>query len=223
LQLLLESAKHNTESQIDKNTKYFVSIVGNIGVGKTTFAELISKHFKWKMFYERVIDNPYLPDYYKNMKKWSFHLQVYFFTQRFKEQLEIFKLTKSCVQDRSFYEDPEIFAYVLHEQNNLNDRDYSTYLELFSNLNPYLPEPDLFVYLRASTWSLLSRIRKRGRDFEMDITAEFLHQLNIAYERWMKKLIKTKNVLIIDTDELNIEKDKEKLYSLFQLIEKKFE
>lgn len=200
------------------NKKYFVSIVGNIGVGKTTFAELIAKNFKWKIFYEKVINNPYLPDYYKDMKKWSFHLQVYFFNHRFNEQLEIINNPVSCVQDRSIYEDPEIFAYVLHEQNNLNDRDYQTYLQLFNNLIPFLPDPDLFIYLKASTWTLLSRIRKRGREFEMGITGEFLHQLNIAYEKWMKKLTKTHNVLIVDTDKLNVEKDLNKLNEVFDQI-----
>jgi deoxyadenosine/deoxycytidine kinase len=202
----------------NKNKKYFVSIVGNIGVGKTTFAELISQKYKWKIFYEKVIDNPYLPDYYENMKKWSFHLQIYFFNHRFKEQLEIINNNVSCVQDRSIYEDPEIFAYVLHEQNNLNDRDYQTYLQLYKNLIPFLPDPNLFIYLKASTWTLLSRIRKRGRDFEMGITGEFLHQLNLAYERWMKKLTETHNVLIIDTDKLDIQKDENKLEDLFNQI-----
>lgn len=201
--------------------KLFVSIVGNIGVGKTTFAELLSQHFGWKMFCERVIDNPYLPAYYEDMKKWSFHLQVYLFNQRFKDQLEIVNSNRSCVQDRSIYEDPEIFAYVLNKQGNLSNLDYKTYLELFSNMIPFLPEPDLFIYLRASTWTLLSRIRARGREFEKSITGEFLHDLNLAYERWMKKLAKKNNLLIVETDKFNVKKHTDKLMELYRTIEEK--
>ncbi len=201
--------------------KYFISVAGNIGVGKTTFAELLSQHFGWKMFYEKVIDNPYLPAYYADKKKWSFHLQVYLFNQRFKEQLEIMNSHESCVQDRSIYEDPEIFAYVLNKQDNLSDLDYETYLTLFSNLIPFLPEPDLLIYLRASTWTLLSRIRARGREFEKSITGEFLHDLNLAYERWMKKLAKKNNLLIVATDNFNVKKHTYKLTEVYRTIEEK--
>ena len=203
--------------------KHFISIVGNIGVGKTTFPELIGQRFQWQVLYEKVIDNPYLADYYTNMDKWSFHLQIYFFSHRFQEQMEIAHSTVSCVQDRSIYEDPEIFAHVLHQQSHLDDRDYQTYLELFSHLIPFLPKPNLFIYLRASTWTLLSRIRKRGRDFEMGITGEFLHQLNLAYEHWMRKLTSSENVLIIDTDKLNIERDLDQLEDIYKQIEERLQ
>ncbi len=203
------------------NQKKFISVIGNIGVGKTTLAELLTKKFNLEIFYEKVIDNPYLHDYYADMKKWSFHLQVYFFNHRFKEQLVIKNSNKSCIQDRSIYEDPKVFAYVLHKQGNLSDLDYETYLNLFSNLVPFLPEPDLFIYLKASTWTLISRIRKRGRKFEMGITPEFLHELNLAYDRWIPELSKTQNVLIIDTDKFNIETDHRRLEQLYKSVEEK--
>ena len=196
---------------MEEGRKYFVTIVGNIGVGKTTFAEHLGRALGWRVFYERVIDNPYLPDYYANMRKWSFHLQIYFFTHRFREQLEIARSGTSCVQDRSIYEDPEIFARVLNKLGHLPDRELQTYLELFETFVPFLPKPDLFVYLKASTWTLLSRIRRRGREFEKNISAEFLHLLNSAYESWMQRLSKTEKVLVIDTDRFDIERDGEKM------------
>ncbi len=206
-----------------RNKKYFVTVVGNIGVGKTTFAEQLGKKLDWKVYYEKVIDNPYLPDYYKNMRKWSFHLQIYFFSHRFKEQLEIARSEISCIQDRSIYEDPEIFARVLHRQGHLPEREYRTYRELFDNLSSLLPHPDLFIYLRASTWTLMSRIRKRGREFEKGITAEFLHLLNMAYESWIKRLKQHEKVLIINTDEFDIDRDVDKLdhyvHIIWQMLE----
>ncbi len=205
------------------NQNKFISVIGNIGVGKTTLAELVAKNYNWEIFYEKVIDNPYLPDYYADMKKWSFHLQIYFFNHRFKEQLTIKNSNKSCIQDRSIYEDPKVFAYVLHKQGNLSDLDYDTYLNLFYNLVPFLPEPDLFIYLKASAWSLISRIRKRGRKFEMGITPEFLHELNLAYERWIPELSKTHNVLIVDTDKFNIEINQQRSQQLYKIIEEKLE
>jgi deoxyadenosine/deoxycytidine kinase len=187
----------------------FVTVVGNIGVGKTTFAEKVAHRLGWKVFYENVANNPYLPDYYADMDRWSFHLQIYFLTHRFRAQLEIPRLNRSCIQDRSIYEDPEIFAYVLHRQGHLAHREYRTYLDLFRTLEPFLPQPDLFIYLRASTWTLLSRIRKRGREFEKGITAEFLHELNLAYERWIRRLKVHHPVLIIDTDGFDISRDEQ--------------
>ncbi len=203
--------------------KYFLSVVGNIGVGKTTFAEMLAEHFGWKVYYEKVIDNPYLPDYYADMKKWSFHLQIYFFIHRFKDQMEINRSTTSGVTDRSIHEDPEVFARILNKQGFLSERDFQNYLELFESFKTFLPQPDLFIYLRATTWTLLSRIRNRGRDFEMGITAEFLHELNLGYEYWAKKLANSHNLLIINTDRFDIEKDKSKRDSLLNIIQELLE
>ena len=203
--------------------KYFISVVGNIGVGKTTFAEMLADHFGWKIYYEKVIDNPYLPDYYANMKKWSFHLQIYFFIHRFLDQMEIRNSTTSGVTDRSIYEDPEVFARMLNARGFLSDQDFETYRELFESFTSYIPQPDLFVYLRASTWTLLSRIRNRGRDFEMGITAEFLQYLNVAYENWTKKLSHSHNLLIVDTDRFHFEKDKEKRELFLETIQELLE
>lgn len=198
--------------------KYYVSVVGNIGAGKTTFAQMLAGHFNWKVYHEKVINNPYLPDYYADMKKWSFHLQIYFFSQRFSDQMQILKYESSGVTDRSIYEDPEVFARLLNQQGHLSDRDFKTYLDLFKVMEPFLPQPNLYIYLRASTWTLMSRIRNRGRKFEMGIKAEFIHQLNLAYENWIKHLSRTNNLIVVDTDRFHIEKDVIKRQNLLKII-----
>lgn len=167
--------------------KLYVAIAGNIGVGKTTLTRMLSQKLGWKAYYERVIDNPYLSDFYKDMKRWSFHLQVYFLSNRFKSQKEITNWPDSCIQDRSIYEDVEIFAYTLHEQGHMNDRDYHNYRELFSIMVEYLRKPDLILYLKASTDRLLKHIRKRGREYEQTIDPNYLARLNDAYDAWIER------------------------------------
>ena len=216
--------KFNPGSELSPHPKkQFVSVVGNIGVGKTTFAEVLAERFGWKIYYEKVIDNPFLPDYYSDMKKWSFHLQIYFFVYRFRDQMEMNRSMVSGVTDRSIYEDPMVFARMLNNQGFLSDRDYKTCLEVFESFEEFLPKPDLFIYLRASTWTLLSRIRNRGRDFEMGITAEFLHQLNMAYDTWTKQLATSHNLLIVDTNQFNIQKEKNKKEELIQTVQELLE
>ena len=163
----------------------FVCIAGNIGVGKTTFTDILAKHFGWKEFYESVADNPYLNDFYKDMHRWSFNLQVYFLHHRFSDHIEIMHTKKGVIQDRTIYEDVEIFARNLHQMRYMTDRDWQTYKELFKNMTQFLRKPDLIIYLRASTDTLLSRIKNRNRDFEKDISPEYLHSLNILYDRWI--------------------------------------
>jgi len=208
------------ESQASKLNKppFFLTIAGNIGVGKTTLTRLVSEKFNWVAFYERVINNPYLDDFYSNMHRWSFNLQVYFLSRRFMDQRKISDSDIPCVQDRSIYEDAEIFAYILHKQGYMDDRDYENYRDLFYTMTEYLRKPDLIIYLKASTWTLITRIRKRGRDFEQRITKEYLFELNEAYDRWIKSIKDEFNVLILDADRLDFEKDPHQLDGIYDQI-----
>ena len=179
---------------------FYLIIAGNIGVGKTTFTELIKKQLGWKPYYEKVSENPYLSDFYKNMNGWGFHSQIYFLTQRFKAHLQINRIKSPVTQDRSIYEDAEVFAVNLHKQGIMTDNDFSTYRDLYEEMIKTLSPPDLTVYLRASPWTLLSRIRKRWREVERDIDREYLFQLNLAYEKWIKGWQLKNPVQIVETD-----------------------
>ena len=196
----------------------FVGIAGNIGVGKTTFADIVSKHFGWKPYYESVADNPYLDDFYRDMHRWSFNLQIYFLHHRFACQVEIKTIASGVIQDRTIYEDVEIFARNLFEMNFMTDRDWRTYKELFRNMTQFLQKPDLIIYLRASTDTLLSRIRNRGRDFERSISPEYLHSLNISYDKWISRA-EDYRVHIIESDGFNIFQDKKQLNNILDQIE----
>ena len=177
----------------------FIGLAGNIGVGKTTFTKKMADVFGWSPFYESVADNPYLSDFYGDMKRWSFNLQIYFLHHRFKAQKEIFELSGGVVQDRTIYEDVEIFARNLHEMGRMDDRDWENYQNLFSIMTDYLRKPDLIIYLKASTDTLQTRIHSRGRDYEISIDPEYLHQLNVAYDQWTSRL-KDIPVLKIETE-----------------------
>ena len=196
----------------------FVGIAGNIGVGKTTFTEIVGKHFGWKEFYESVADNPYLDDFYRDMHRWSFNLQIYFLHHRFAGQVEINNSQGGVIQDRTIYEDVEIFAKNLHKMNYMTDRDWSTYQNLFKNMTQFLKKPDLIIYIKASTDTLLSRIHNRDRDFEKEISPEYLHSLNISYDKWISNCNKQK-VITIESDGFNIFKDNEKLQTILKQIE----
>ena len=196
----------------------FVGIAGNIGVGKTTLTEIVAKHFGWKEFYESVADNPYLNDFYRDMHRWSFNLQIYFLHHRFAGQIEIMKSKKGVIQDRTIYEDVEIFARNLHQMHYMTDRDWQTYLDLFNNMTQFLRKPDLIIYLRASTDTLLSRIKNRDRDFERNILPEYLHSLNISYDQWIRNCNDQK-VMTVESDEFNIFNDNKKLEEVLAQIE----
>ena len=202
--------------------KPFIGIAGNIGVGKTTFTEIISKHFGWEAYYESVGDNPYLNDFYGNMSRWSFNLQVYFLQHRFSDQMEIQSNGIGVIQDRTIYEDVEIFAKNLYEMNHMSNRDWETYNSLFLNMTQFLRKPDLIIYLRASTDTLLSRIKNRDRNFEKNISPEYLHSLNLLYDRWINR-INHQNVYVIESDGFNIFKDKDSLDEIIIDIEKELE
>jgi deoxyadenosine/deoxycytidine kinase len=167
-------------------TKRFIAIAGNIGVGKSTLTRLLSDTLGWEPFYEAVSDNPYLADFYGDMTRYAFHSQIFFLSRRLRHHRRLLDFPNSVVQDRSVYEDAEIFARALWEQNHIGPRDYRTYRELYEVLVLFLPPPDLVVYLRASVPTLQKRIAQRGREFERNISDEYLEQLNALYAEWMR-------------------------------------
>jgi len=164
--------------------KRFIAIAGNVGVGKSTLTALLSEELGWEPFYEAVDDNPYLADFYKDMRKWAFHSQVFFLSRRLRHHHQLLNRPNSVIQDRTVYEDAEIFAENLYRQEHMGERDYRSYRELYEVLTMFLPPPDLVVYLRASVPTLEHRIAIRGRDFEQDVPADYLEQLNRLYEEW---------------------------------------
>ena len=180
--------------------KKYVAIAGNIGVGKSSLTKVLSDYFKWEAFYERVDDNPYLADFYEEMRRWSFNLQVYFLSSRFKHQHAIEAAPHSVVQDRSIYEDAEIFARNLFEMGLMAERDYDSYRELFAIMTGYLRAPDLLVYLRASVPTLVQHIQMRGRAYETGIRIDYLERLNTHYEDWIARYSLGPK-MIIDVDE----------------------
>ncbi|MBS1550842.1 MAG: deoxynucleoside kinase [Bacteroidetes bacterium] len=201
-----------------KNKKVFVSIAGNIGSGKSSLTKLIADEFKWKPYYERVNDNPYLKDFYSDMKRWSFNLQVFFLSHRFKTHKEILKKKSSVIQDRSIYEDVEIFAKNLHLMGKMNKRDYDNYRKLFKEMTSFLQPPDLLIYLRSSLPKLVRQIKLRGRDFEKNLDESYLSRLNDSYEDWINQY-KSGECLIIESDKLdfvNREKDFNKIVKLIK-------
>ena len=189
------------------NHPYYLVIAGNIGVGKTSLTSLIEKKLGWRPFYEKFIENPYLKRFYEDMKRWGFHSQVFFLAQRFKTHLEIKDAKEPVVQDRSIYEDAEVFAENLYQKGYMEEQDYRTYRELYEGMTRALREPDLILYLRASPWTLLSRIRKRWRDIERNIDKEYLFQLNLRYDYWIRKVESKYPVLIVETDQHDLFED----------------
>lgn len=182
--------------------KRFIAVAGNIGAGKSTLVSLLSEQLNWKPFYEPVTDNPYLADFYKDMRAWSFHSQIFFLTRRLRIHRQLIEHTDSAIQDRSVYEDAEVFACNLYRQGWFDERDYNSYRELYQVLSEFLPPPDLVIYLRASVETLASRIRRRGRDYERRISPDYLGQLNELYEEWIDNF-RLCPVLTVPADDLN--------------------
>lgn len=180
----------------------FVVVAGNIGSGKTTLTKKLSEHLGWKPHYESVQDNPYLADFYSDMSRWSFPLQVYFLNHRFNTHRIIEELPASSVQDRSIYEDANIFARALFEQGKLDERDYNNYRTLYDSMIQFLSPPTLMIFLRRSVPKLQERIKLRGRDYEQAIPEDYLSSLNKYYDEWYSSYNQGKS-LIIDTDELD--------------------
>ena len=197
-----------------------IAIAGNIGAGKTTLTKKLSEDLNIKPIFESVDDNPYLENFYSDMSRWSFNLQIFFLHKRFSNQLELINSKQSFVQDRSIYEDKEIFAKNLNDMKLMSDVDWDTYCNLFNDMIQFIDQPDLIIYLKASTSTLISRIKNRKRDFEIDISPEYIHSLNIYYDKWISKIDKDK-VLIVDSDNFNIFKDIDKYQDIKKSILRK--
>lgn len=180
--------------------------------------DIIARRFGWRAFYESVIDNPYLEDFYLDMKRWSFNLQIYFLSHRFRSHKQMTECNIATVQDRTIYEDVEIFARNLYEMGNMSQRDWDNYRTLFEIMTSYLKKPDLIIYLRASVDTLLTRIKKRSRGFERDISPEYIYMLNLSYDRWIKEEQSRNKVLVIETDQFDVFRDQDKLERILNQI-----
>ncbi len=201
---------------------HFIGLAGNIGVGKTTFTSKMCRAMGWKAYYESVADNPYLDNFYGDMNRWSFNLQIYFLHHRFKAHQEMGNSNGGVVQDRTIYEDVEIFARNLFVMGKMDQRDWDNYRNLFSIMIPHLKKPDLIIYLRAKTDTLQTRIKSRARDFEKSIDPEYLHQINVAYDSWINN-IKNIPVLTVETDNFNIHRDSGQFQKILSDVQGKLE
>ena len=195
-----------------------VAIAGNIGAGKTTLSQLLAKHYKWEAQLEDVVDNPYLDDFYNQMERWSFNLQVYFLNSRFRQVLQIRESGKNIIQDRTIYEDANIFAPNLHAMGLMTNRDFENYASLFGLMESLVQSPDLIIYLRSSIPNLVSQIHKRGRDYENSISIDYLSRLNERYEAWISTYDSGK-ILIIDIDENSFHDSPEDLGKIISQID----
>ncbi len=196
----------------------FIGIAGNIGVGKTTFTQIIADRLEFTPYFESVIDNPYLNDFYHDMERWSFNLQIYFLHHRFNTHVAMTETANGTIQDRTIYEDVKIFAKNLFDIGKMSQRDFDNYMGLFQVMTSFLKVPDLIIYLKASTDTLITRINKRNRNFENQIDPEYLHQLNILYTKWIPS-IKNIPVYTIETDHFNIFEDHQTLEDIIKNIQ----
>ena len=197
-----------------------IAIAGNIGAGKTTLTKLLAKNYKFNKQLEDVFKNPYLDDFYNQMERWSFNLQIYFLNSRFRQVKEIHEKNKNVIQDRTIYEDANIFAPNLHAMGLMTNRDFENYRSLFDLMEENVAAPDLLIYLRSSIPNLVSQIHKRGREYENSISIEYLSRLNERYEAWIHNY-KKGPLLVIDIDDLDFVENKEYLKEIISLIDKK--
>ena len=195
-----------------------IALAGNIGAGKTTLTELLAKHYGWRPHFEDVDENPYLNDFYEDMQRWSFNLQIYFLNSRFSQVLDIQQSGDTVIQDRTIYEDAEIFAPNLHSMGLMTTRDYNNYATLFQLMSKLVKAPDLMIYLRASVPTLVNQIQQRGRDYENSIRLDYLKQLNERYEAWINRY-KDGKLLIINVDKIDITHNPEDLSSVIDKID----
>lgn len=199
------ATKEKSSENYDQRDFKHVAIAGNIGAGKTTLTELLAKHYNWEPHYEEVENNPYIDDFYKDMRTWSFHMQIFYLNKRFEQIIKIREGSKTVIQDRTIYEDAYIFAPNLHTMGLMSKRDHENYLSLFETIERFVSPPDLLIYLRASIPALVNQIQKRGREFEDSLRLDYLKKLNERYEKWIKDFLalKKSKVLIIDVDKYN--------------------
>lgn len=195
-----------------------IAVAGNIGAGKTTLTELLSKHYKWIPQFEDVENNPYLNDFYEDMPRWSFNLQVYFLNNRLNQLLEIQRGTETVIQDRTIYEDANIFAPNLHEMGLMAKRDFTNYYSFFETLKTMVKPPDLLIYLNASVPTLVAQIQKRGREYEENIRLDYLKKLNEFYNRWIKNY-REGPLLIINADVNKFSENEEDLGKIISQID----
>jgi len=197
-----------------------LAIAGNIGAGKTTLTKMLSKYYGWVPYYEDVLENPYLDDFYERMERWSFNLQIYFLNSRFNQMLDCANNEKDTIQDRTIYEDANIFAPNLLSMGLMTNRDFENYRSLFDLMEENVAAPDLLIYLRSSIPNLVSQIHKRGREYENSISIEYLSRLNERYEAWIHNY-KKGELLIVDIDDLDFVENKEDLNKIISLIDNK--
>ena len=196
-----------------------IAIVGNIGAGKTTLAELLAKSYGWDPLFEAVDNNPYLEDFYNDMKRWSFNLQIFFLNSRYRQLMDIQETGRNVIQDRTIYEDAFIFAENLHDMGLMTTRDYENYRAIFDNMTAYIKPPDLLVYLKASVPTLVNNIQRRGREYEIGIRIDYLSKLNEKYQKWIGGYDLGK-LLVIDKDVIDFANNTEDMATVVQLIER---
>lgn len=195
-----------------------IAVAGNIGSGKTTLTELLGKHYKWQTHFEDVEENPYLMEFYNDMQRWSFNLQIYFLNSRFNQILDIRETGKDVIQDRTIYEDAYIFAPNLHSMGLMTSRDFENYFSLFTSMDKFIEAPDLLIYLRATVPALVNNIQKRGREYEDSIRLDYLKRLNERYEAWISTYDKGK-LLVIDVDNNAFHENQEDLGKIISAID----
>ncbi|MFA8434174.1 MAG: deoxynucleoside kinase [Marinifilaceae bacterium] len=195
-----------------------IAVAGNIGSGKTTLTKLLSEHYGWEAHYEDVDTNPYLNDFYDEMQRWSFNLQIYFLKSRFNQIMEFRKSGKNIIQDRTIYEDSQIFAPNLHDMGLMTSRDFDNYCQLFKLMTSMVQPPDLLIYLRSSVPTLVNQIQKRGRDCEETIRLDYLQNLNERYENWINNYTDGK-LLIVDADNIDFLENREDLNNIMDKVE----
>jgi deoxyadenosine/deoxycytidine kinase len=196
-----------------------IAIVGNIGAGKTTLTELLAKNYGWDPLFEAVDNNPYLEDFYSDMKRWSFNLQIYFLNSRYRQIIDIQKSGRNIMQDRTIYEDAYIFAENLHDMGLMTTRDYENYRSIFDNITEFIKPPDLLIYLKASVPTLVNNIQRRGREYESGIRLDYLSKLNDKYQKWINSY-KLGKLLVIDKDNIDFANNTEDLATIVQLVER---